>query len=78
MIKPEPSDEISRLYSGERARTWFTQEAQRLATLFMEWAPNPGKRERLQDGQLVPKIIRDRWDQLIEILLDRKVEKERC
>ena len=78
MIKPEQSDEISHLCSGEQARTWFAQEAKILANLFMEWVPNPAKKERLQDGQLVRRIIRDRWDQLIEILLDRKVEKKRC
>ena len=44
----------------------------------MKWAPKPSKKEETQDGQLIRKIIRDRWDQLVEILLDPNGEKERC
>jgi glycine cleavage system H lipoate-binding protein/NAD-dependent dihydropyrimidine dehydrogenase PreA subunit len=69
MIQPDHPEEISQLYSGESAKTWFTKGAKNLATLFMKWAPNPSKKNRLQEGQLIRKIIHDHWDKLIEILL---------
>jgi len=69
MIQPDHPEEISQLYSGESAKTWFTKEAKNLATLFMKWAPNPSKKNRLQEGQLIRKIIHDHWDKLTEILL---------
>ena len=63
MIQAERLEEIPRLYAGERAKTWFTQQANQLSNLFIKWALNPS------EGQLIKKIIREHWDQLVEILL---------
>jgi bidirectional [NiFe] hydrogenase diaphorase subunit len=69
MMRPDHPEEISRLYSGEPAKAWFTKQAINLATLFMKWTPKASKKEEAQDGQLIRRIIRDRWDKLTEILL---------
>jgi bidirectional [NiFe] hydrogenase diaphorase subunit len=72
MIQPGHPEEIPQLYSGESAKTWFTQEAKNLASLFIKWAPNPSKKDRLQEDPLIRKVIRDRWDKLTAILLNDK------
>jgi hypothetical protein len=78
ILQPEPPEQISQLYSGEPAKTWFTKQGMDLAALFMKWAPKPSKKGETQDGQLIRRIIRDRWDQIIEILMDPNGEKKRC
>jgi bidirectional [NiFe] hydrogenase diaphorase subunit len=69
ILQPEPPDQISQLYSGEPAKTWFTKQAMDLTALFMKWAPRPSKKEETQDGQFIRRMIRHHWDQLTEILL---------
>ncbi len=69
ILKPGPSGEISPLYSGERARTWFEEEAEKLATLFKKRAPRPLKKEELQDREVIREIVRNHWDELAEVLL---------
>ena len=69
VLQPEPPDQISRLYSGEPAKAWFTKQAENLATLFMKWAPRSSKKEEVQDGQLIRTIVRKHWDKLAEVLL---------
>ncbi len=69
ILKPEPTDQVSRLYSGEAAKAWFTKQAANLATLFMKWGPRSSRKEEIQDGQLVRAIVRKHWDKLAEILL---------
>ena len=69
MIQPDHSEEISRLYSGEKAKTWFIKQASNLTTLLMKWAPKPSKKERPKEGQLIWRVIHDQWDKLNEILL---------
>jgi len=78
ILKPEPPDQISQLYSGEPAKTWFTKQAMNLSTLFMKWAPHSSKKEQAQDGQLIRAIVRKHWDKLAEVLLDPNGEKKRC
>jgi hypothetical protein len=75
ILKPEPPDQIARLYSGEPAKAWFTKQATNLATLFMKWAPPSSKKEKIQDGTLIRAIVRKHWDQLAEILLGPGGEK---
>ena len=50
ILHPEPPDQISQLYSGEPAKTWFTKQATNLATLFIKWAPKPSKKESPRMG----------------------------
>jgi bidirectional [NiFe] hydrogenase diaphorase subunit len=69
MIRPGPLEDISRLYSGEKARGWFTQQVQNLVDLLDEWNPNPSKKDKVLEGQWFREIIRERWDRLTEILL---------
>ena len=69
LIEPDHPEEMSHLYSGESAKAWFTNQAMNLATLFMQWAPNPSEKEGGQEGNGIRRIIRDRWDELTEILL---------
>jgi bidirectional [NiFe] hydrogenase diaphorase subunit len=69
LIEPDHPEEIFHLYSGESAKAWFTDQAMNLASLFMQWAPNPSEKEGGQEGYGMRRIIRDRWDQLTEILL---------
>jgi glycine cleavage system H protein len=69
ILQPEPPDQISRLYSGEAAKAWFTKQAANLATLFMKWAPPSSRKEQTQDGQLIRTIVRTHWDKLAEVLL---------
>jgi glycine cleavage system H lipoate-binding protein/ferredoxin len=69
MIQPDHPEEISRLYSGESAKTWFTKQALNLTILFMKWAPKPSKKEKTQGGQLIRKLVREHWDKLREVVL---------
>jgi glycine cleavage system H protein len=69
MIQPNHPEEISQLYSGKSAKTWFTHEAKKLAILFTEWAPNPSQKEGPQEGCSIQRVIHDQWDKLTEILL---------
>ncbi len=78
ILKSESSEEIFRLYSGEGARTWFTEEAEKLAALFMKWAPPSSEKEKTQEGQRIRGIVRKHWDKLVEILLDSNDERKRC
>jgi len=70
MIQPDHPEEISQLYSGEAAKIWFTEQAMNFSDLLMKWAPKSSKKESPQEGQLIPRIIHDKWDKLIEILLN--------
>ena len=76
ILQPDPPDQISQLYSGEPAKTWFTKQAANLTNALMKWAPKPSKKEVPQDGQFIGRIIQDRWDQLIETLLAPRGEKK--
>jgi glycine cleavage system H protein len=69
MIQPDHPEDISQLYSGEPAKTWFAKQAIDLTALLMKWAPKSSKKEGTQDGRLIRRIIRDQWDKLAEILL---------
>jgi len=69
MVKPDHPEEISQLYSGEAAKTWFTKQALNLSTFLMKWAPKSYKKEEAQDGRFIQRIIRNQWDKLTEILL---------
>jgi bidirectional [NiFe] hydrogenase diaphorase subunit len=69
MIEPGHPEEISQLYSGESARTWFIQEAKKLATLVTERTPNPSQKDEPQEGRSMRKVIHRRWDKLKKILL---------
>jgi glycine cleavage system H protein len=72
LLQPEPPDQISRLYSGEPAKAWFTKQAANLTTLFMKWAPPSSSKEETQDGRLIRTIVRKHWDKLAEVLLKEK------
>lgn len=69
ILEPEPSDQISQLYSGSAAKDWFTEQAANLATLFKKWAPRFSKKEEIQDGELIRTVLRKHWDKLVEVLL---------
>jgi glycine cleavage system H lipoate-binding protein/ferredoxin len=69
VLQPDRPDQISRLHSGEAAKTWFTEEAENLATLFMKWAPRSSKKEKIQGGELIRAIVRKHWDKLVKVLL---------
>jgi len=68
MIQPDHPEEMSQLYSGEAAKTWFTKQAINLTSFLMKWAPKSSKKEGAQDGQLIKRMIHDQWDKLTEIL----------
>jgi bidirectional [NiFe] hydrogenase diaphorase subunit len=80
ILQPEPPDQMSRLYSGEPAKAWFTKQAANLATLFMKWAPPSSRKEQTQDGQLIRAIVQKHWDKLAEVLLKNndKLEAPAC
>ncbi len=80
MIEPGHPEEISHLYSGESAKTWFIQEAEKLATLFTESALNPSKKDGPQEGRSIRMVIRNQWDNLVKILLEKedKFEAPAC
>ncbi len=78
MIQPEKTEEVSELLSGNRAKEWFSRQAAGLATLFMKWAPKPPKKGESLDGHLIRRIVRDRWDELTQVLLNRGNGKKRC
>ena len=75
LIEPEHPEEISHLYSGDSAKTWFTQEAKKLATLFTESVLKPSKKDGTQEGS-IREVIRDQWDKLVKILLKREDQFE--
>ncbi len=68
MIQPDRPEEISQLYSGEAAKTWFTKQATNLTRSLMKRSPKSSKKERGQDGRLIRRMIHDQWDKLAEIL----------
>ena len=72
MMKPDHAKEVDRLYSGESARTWFTQEAKNVSTLLKKWVPNRHKKGDDLRNPLIREIIRGHWDKLKEILLDHE------
>jgi bidirectional [NiFe] hydrogenase diaphorase subunit len=72
MIQPDPLEDIFRLYSGEKARDWFTQQAQNFVNRLMEWAPKSFKKDKLLDSQWFREMMREQWDKITEILLPRK------
>ena len=78
ILQPEPPDQISQLYSGEPAKTWFTKQAANLATLLMKWAPRSSKKEGIQDGQLIRAIARKHWNKLAEVLLKEGDNNFKC
>ena len=69
MVRPDQQEEISRLYSGDQAKTWFMRQAADLADRLIEWAPRSSKKGDSPDGDLVGKIVGEKWDKLAEILL---------
>ena len=72
MIEPGNPEEISLLYSGESAKTWFTQEAKKLATLVTESVLNSTKKDGTQGDGSIRKVIRNQWDSLVHILLKKE------
>ena len=76
MMEPGHPEEVSFLYSGESAKTWFTQEAEKLATLFTESALNPTQTDETQEDRSIRKVIRDLWDNLVSILLMKEDKSE--
>jgi glycine cleavage system H lipoate-binding protein/NAD-dependent dihydropyrimidine dehydrogenase PreA subunit len=80
MIEPVHPEDLSQLYSGEPAKTWFTEQAINLAALFMKWAPKTSKKGAPQDGQVIRMIVREHWAQLTEVLLKNsdKLEAPAC
>jgi bidirectional [NiFe] hydrogenase diaphorase subunit len=69
MIEPGHPEEISRLYSDESARAWFTEEAKKVAKLFAEWGPNRSRKDGPSEDEWIRKITRKHWDRLTETLL---------
>jgi glycine cleavage system H lipoate-binding protein/NAD-dependent dihydropyrimidine dehydrogenase PreA subunit len=69
ILQLDHPEEISQLYSGEAAKTWFSKQAFHLTTLLMKWAPQSPQKEEAQDGRLIRRVIRNQWDKLTEILL---------
>ncbi len=75
MMEANHSEDISKLYSGQLAQDWFTQQASGLTTRLMEWAGETrnGVAESTQtrpseDRQLILEIIRNRWDEIKKTL----------
>ena len=62
-------EEVSHLHSGESARAWFTREAERVAGLIAEAAPNSFGKGRTREGHLTRKVSGDRWTKLKRVLL---------
>ncbi len=69
MIEPDHPEELSRLYSGETARAWFTREAEKVASLLAEAVPNSSGKDGTGESLSVPKSSRTRWSRLKTILL---------
>lgn len=73
MMKPDSSEDIFELlHSGEKARAWFIQQSNRLASFFREGVSNSSKRKETFDGEMVRRIVRKKWDLLIHILLGHR------
>ena len=69
MIEPGHPEEISHLYSGESARTWFTEEAGKVAALLGDRRPKSSRKKTPEEGQWNWKRIREHWDMMVKILL---------
>jgi bidirectional [NiFe] hydrogenase diaphorase subunit len=72
MIDPSHPEEISQFYSGDPAKTWFSQEVKKLEPLFAERASNSSKKDGFLEGRWVRKIVHENWDKLKEILLENE------
>jgi glycine cleavage system H lipoate-binding protein/ferredoxin len=70
MIRPDRSKAISKLYSGEKAKTWFTEQAEKIIKQMMKWAPNPLIKKKPIEGDWIREIVRKKWNQLTKILLN--------
>ena len=66
LIEPDPSEDLSNFYTGQKAKTWFTKEANHLSNLFPKKGPN------LLDGKTIRKIVRKHWDELLEQLCNQQ------
>lgn len=66
MIEPDPSEDISRLHSGQKAKAWFAQQANHLTGLFSKKSPD------LSSGKSIRKIVRKHWEKFAEILLHQR------
>jgi hypothetical protein len=71
-LQPDHPEEVSKLFSGQKAREWFSKEAMNLATHLIKWAPKPLREGELLEGPLIREIMRGKWDQLKQIMVAPK------
>lgn len=68
MIKPNDPKEIFNLYCEEKARIWFTQQAENLNRFLLKESSKLPRKEDPLDVQGFKGIIRNKFNQLKEIL----------
>ncbi len=72
MLKPNDPGEISGLYQAEEARNWFTKQAEHLNRFLSKKSSRLLSKENLMDTQWLKDFVRNRFDQLREILWGKK------
>lgn len=68
ILKPNDPEEIYGLYHGEKSKDWFTQQAERLSRFLSKKSSSPPQKEYSQDAQGFKDIVRNKFNQLKEIL----------
>ncbi len=68
LLKPNDPEELFDLYQAEKAKDWFTKQAERLNHFLSKQSSRLPQKENLLDAQWLKKIVRNRFDPLREIL----------
>ncbi|MGB9629770.1 MAG: 4Fe-4S dicluster domain-containing protein, partial [Thermodesulfobacteriota bacterium] len=68
MLQPNDPEEISELHSGEKARTWFTKQAENLSRFLSKGSSRLPKNGGALDAQWLKDFVRNKFNQLKEIL----------
>ncbi|RPJ05533.1 MAG: hypothetical protein EHM36_08170, partial [Deltaproteobacteria bacterium] len=68
IIQPDHPEAVFNLYSGHRAKEWFTRSAENFSNLLIDWAPNPSRGKKSETGVPVPEKVREHWDEITRIL----------
>ena len=68
-------EEVSDLFSGHPAKTWFEREAERLTALFKKWMPESSREKGPRKDESLPRVLHDRWEQAAKALLKGSTPK---
>jgi bidirectional [NiFe] hydrogenase diaphorase subunit len=69
LLKPDHPEKISNLFSGLKAKEWYSKQTSNLFNHLVKWAPNPSPTGTLLENSSLREILRGKWEKLERILL---------